>query len=125
MNILLQILDDGRLTDNLGRTISFKNTVVIMTSNVGAKLISSKRKLGFLGEQSSNKEYEELKRDVLNEVKANFRPEFLNRIDEIIVFQKLNKDEMKDIVNIMLDKVSNIYKMIIMEQDQLEDLYKI
>ena len=71
MNILLQILDDGRLTDNLGRTISFKNTVVIMTSNVGAKLISSKRKLGFLGEQSSNKEYEELKRDVLNEVKAN------------------------------------------------------
>ncbi len=107
MNILLQILDDGRLTDNLGRTVSFKNTVVIMTSNVGAKLISSKRKLGFLGEQTVSKEYEELKKDVLNEVKLNFRPEFLNRIDEIIVFQKLNKDEMKEIVNIMLDKVSD------------------
>ncbi len=107
MNILLQILDDGRLTDNLGRTVSFKNTVVIMTSNVGAKLIASKRKLGFLGEQTVSKEYEDLKRDVLNEVKSNFRPEFLNRIDEIIVFQKLNRDEMGQIVNLMLKKVAN------------------
>ncbi len=110
MNILLQILDDGRLTDNLGRTVSFKNTVIIMTSNVGAKQILSKKKLGFSEKIKQEEEYENLKNDVLKEVRDNFRPEFLNRIDEIIVFQKLNQDEMKKITEIMLNQVSERLK---------------
>lgn len=107
MNILLQILDDGRLTDNLGRHISFKNCVIIMTSNIGARLILSKRKLGFTNEGDEEKNNENLKNEVLKEVKQNFRPEFLNRIDELIVFKKLEKEELKQIASLMLDKVSN------------------
>jgi len=110
MNILLQILDDGRLTDNLGRTVNFKNTVIIMTSNVGARSIVSKRKLGFFESLEIEREYEELKREVLKDVRDQFRPEFLNRIDEIIVFQKLNQNEIGKIVDIMLDKVSQRLK---------------
>ena len=110
MNMLLQILDDGRLTDSNGRTVNFKNTVIIMTSNVGARLITDKKTLGFTSKTEENKEdskeYEETKKDVMQELKKQFRPEFINRIDEIIVFHKLSKDEMKQIVDIMLKQVT-------------------
>ena len=109
MNMLLQILDDGRLTDSNGRTVNFKNTVIIMTSNVGARLITDKKTLGFttkVEEKEENiKYYEETKKDVMQELKREFRPEFINRIDEIIVFKKLTKEEMKQIVDIMLKQV--------------------
>ena len=110
MNILLQILDDGRLTDNLGRTVSFKNTVIIMTSNVGARQILNKQKLGFSVDLDNQDEYKNLKNDVLKEVRENFRPEFLNRIDEIIVFQRLNKEDIRNIAEIMLNQVSERLK---------------
>lgn len=109
MNMLLQILDDGRLTDSNGRTVNFKNTVIIMTSNVGARLITDRKSLGFAGNENqkeeANKEYESTKKDVLAELKKQFRPEFINRIDEIIVFHKLNNDEIKQIINILLVQV--------------------
>ena len=109
MNMLLQILDDGRLTDSNGRHVNFKNTVIIMTSNVGARLITDKKTLGFTSKRDENKEdtkeYEETKKDVMQELKRQFRPEFINRIDEIIVFHKLTKEEMKQIVDIMLKQV--------------------
>ena len=110
MNILLQILDDGRLTDNMGRHISFKNSVVIMTSNIGARLILSKKRLGFSGDIEEAVQNENLKKEVLKEVKQSFRPEFLNRIDEIIVFKKLEKEELKQIARLMLEKVSDRLK---------------
>ena len=112
MNILLQILDDGRLTDSNGRTVDFKNTVIIMTSNIGARLITDKKNLGFgnsSGEDSA-KEYENTKKDVMAELKKEFRPEFINRIDEIIVFHKLNDDEIKQIIDLMLKQVENRLK---------------
>lgn len=109
MNMLLQILDDGRLTDSNGRTVNFKNTVIIMTSNIGARLITDKKSLGFGGAnnrvEESKKEYENTKKDVLAELKKEFRPEFINRIDEIIVFHKLQNEEIKQIINIMLSQV--------------------
>ena len=109
MNMLLQILDDGRLTDSNGRTVNFKNTIIIMTSNVGARMITDKKTLGFISETDENKkikdEYEETKKDVMAELKKEFRPEFINRIDEIIVFHKLQKEEMRQIVDIMLKEV--------------------
>ena len=107
MNILLQILEDGRLTDATGRTVDFKNSVIIMTSNVGARLISENKTLGF-GVPDDNKEkeeinkYEETKKQVMAELKKTFRPEFINRIDEIIVFHKLTKDEINEIIDLML-----------------------
>ena len=110
MNILLQILDDGRLTDNVGRHVSFKNSVIIMTSNIGARLILSKKKLGFSGEIDDTVQNDGLKKEVLKEVKQNFRPEFLNRIDEIIVFKRLENEELKKIARLMLDKVTNRLK---------------
>ena len=105
INILLQILDDGRLTDNLGRNINFKNTVIIMTSNIGARLILSKKKLGFSEEIDEKFQYKTIKNEVLKEVKQSFRPEFLNRIDEIIVFKKLEKEELRKIARSMLFRV--------------------
>lgn len=107
MNILLQILEDGRLTDSQGRTVSFKNSVIIMTSNIGAKLITERKKLGFSnGENfSDEEEYKEIKGNVLNEVKKEFKPEFLNRIDELIIFHKLNKIEIRKIIDFSLNKV--------------------
>jgi len=109
MNMLLQILDDGRLTDSNGRTVNFKNAVIIMTSNVGARLITDKKSLGFAAggdsKEESTKEYENTKKDVLAELKRQFRPEFINRIDEIIVFHKLQNEEIKQIINIMLKQV--------------------
>ncbi|MBR6033151.1 MAG: ATP-dependent Clp protease ATP-binding subunit [Clostridia bacterium] len=107
MNMLLQILEDGRLTDSQGRTVNFKNTVIIMTSNVGARLITEKKSLGFNAEESAkgDKEYEETKKEVLAELKKTFRPEFINRIDEIIVFHKLTENEIDKIVDIMIKEV--------------------
>ena len=108
MNMLLQILDDGRLTDSNGRTVNFKNTVIIMTSNIGARLITDKKMLGFSkSEDSSNeqKEYENTKKEVMAELKRELKPEFINRIDEIIVFHKLNDEEISKIIDIMLEEV--------------------
>ena len=112
MNILLQILDDGRLTDSNGRTVDFKNTVVIMTSNIGARMITDKKNLGFRNssEEDSAKEYENTKKDVMAELKKEFRPEFINRIDEVIVFHKLNDEEIKQIIELMLKQVENRLK---------------
>jgi ATP-dependent Clp protease ATP-binding subunit ClpC len=102
-NILLQILDDGRLTDSKGRTVDFRNTVVIMTSNAGAHLIQKEKTFGFAPEQKPDAEsYKEMKENVLGELKRIFRPEFLNRLDEIIVFHALNKEHIKEIVDLML-----------------------
>ena len=109
MNMLLQILDDGRLTDAQGRTVNFKNTVIIMTSNVGARIITDKTSLGFSDsnakDDSVDKDYESIKKDVMSELKKQFRPEFLNRIDEIIVFHKLNDEDVKKIIDIMINQV--------------------
>ena len=104
-NILLQVLEDGRLTDSQGRTVSFKNTVIIMTSNVGARLITEKKTaLGFT--TSDSKEQENIKSAVMSELTKAFRPEFLNRVDDIIVFTKLSSDEIKEIASIMLRNLS-------------------
>ena len=109
MNMLLQILDDGRLTDAQGRTVNFKNTVIIMTSNVGARAITDKNVLGFSNsskdKQGQEKEYENIKKDVMAELKKQFRPEFINRIDDIIVFHKLTNDDIGKIIEIMLKQV--------------------
>ncbi|MCI8471035.1 MAG: ATP-dependent Clp protease ATP-binding subunit [Clostridia bacterium] len=109
MNMLLQILEDGRLTDSQGRTVNFKNTVIIMTSNIGARLITDKKSLGFSqatkGEDDSKKEYEETKKEVMETLKRELRPEFINRIDEIIVFHKLTDEEIGQIIDIMLNEV--------------------
>lgn len=112
MNMLLQILEDGRLTDSQGRTVNFKNTVVIMTSNVGARIITDRKLLGFsAGTEDStleeNKQYEATKKDVMAELKREFKPEFINRIDEIIVFHKLVEDDIMQIIGIMLNKVKS------------------
>ena len=111
MNMLLQILDDGRLTDAQGRTVNFKNTVIIMTSNVGARMITDKNTLGFAAssdkKEEAQKEYESIKKDVMSELKRQFRPEFINRIDEIIVFHKLTDDDVKQIIDIMLKQVQS------------------
>jgi ATP-dependent Clp protease ATP-binding subunit ClpC len=103
-NILLQILDDGSLTDNLGHRVNFKNTILIMTSNVGARLISRGKSLGFLVQDSMQQEYMNIKDTVTEEVKKAFNPEFLNRLDEIIVFHPLGKPEMRKILDLMLER---------------------
>ena len=108
MNMLLQILEDGRLTDSQGRTVNFKNTIIIMTSNVGAKLITDKNKLGFSGEnetENKKQEYEDIKKEVMGELKKQFRPELINRIDDIIVFHKLEDEDIKKIIEIMISQV--------------------
>lgn len=105
-NILLQILEDGILTDAQGRTVDFKNTVIIMTSNIGARLITEKtRTLGFGGGESEAADYEKIKESVLGELKKEFRPELLNRIDEIIVFHKLSEENIEAITRMMLDNL--------------------
>ena len=108
MNMMLQILEDGRLTDSQGRTVNFKNTVIIMTSNIGARLITDKKSLGFSNAEETKdtqKEYEETKKEVMQVLKRELRPEFINRIDEIIVFHKLNDEEISKIIDIMLEEV--------------------
>ena len=105
-NILLQILDDGHVTDAQGRKVSFKNTVIIMTSNIGARTITSnKEKLGFNSFEDENKKYESMKKEVMEQAKKFFKPEFLNRIDDIIVFHTLSKENVKEIAQIMLKEV--------------------
>ena len=113
MNMLLQILEDGRLTDSQGRTVNFKNTVIIMTSNLGARVITDKKSLGFSNnekQEDSQKDYEETKKEVMQILKKELRPEFINRIDEIIVFHKLNDEEIRKIVDIMIAEVERRLK---------------
>ena len=105
-NILLQVLDDGRITDSQGRTVDFKNTVIIMTSNAGAGSIVSPKRLGFASGDDEKQNYAAMKGSVMEEVKRMFKPEFLNRIDEIIVFHALNKEQMKRIVTILFKELS-------------------
>lgn len=105
LNMLLQILDDGRLTDSHGRVVDFKNTVIIMTSNIGARKITEQKSLGFIKEEDKEKEYNIIKNEVMSELKKNFRPELLNRIDEIIVFHKLTEEELEKIADIMISEV--------------------
>ena len=100
-NILLQVLDDGHITDSQGRKVDFSNTVIIMTSNAGAKAIVDPKKLGFAVKEDPAGDYKRMKQNVMDEVKLIFRPEFLNRIDEIIVFHALDKTHMKKIVTLM------------------------
>lgn len=100
-NILLQVLDDGHITDSKGRKVSFKNTILIMTSNAGAQKIVEPKNLGFTSGSSEKQDYEKMKSGVMEEVKRIFKPEFINRIDEIIVFHALNKDNMKQIVSLL------------------------
>ena len=106
-NVLLQVLDDGHITDSKGRKVSFKNTVLIMTSNAGAQRIVDPKNLGFATEKSETKDYEKMKSNVMEEVKRSFKPEFINRIDDIIVFHQLNNENMKEIVNLL---AANLYK---------------
>ncbi|MCC0648270.1 ATP-dependent Clp protease ATP-binding subunit [Clostridioides sp. ZZV15-6598] len=112
-NILLQILDDGRLTDSKGRTVDFKNTIVIMTSNVGASTIGRQKTLGFSiakGDEEEKSQYEKMKENIMGELKQRFRPEFLNRIDDIIVFHSLNVEHISKIVILMVDKLQERLK---------------
>src|SRR5690606_26164755 len=103
--ILLQVLEDGRLTDSKGRTVDFRNTVLIMTSNVGAQQIQRESTIGFRIVVDERSEYESMKEKVTEELKRTFRPEFLNRVDEIIVFHALNKEHIKEIADIMLTEL--------------------
>ena len=105
-NILLQVFDDGHITDSKGRKVSFKNTILIMTSNAGAQRIVEPKNLGFTAETSEKKDYEKMKSGVMEEVKRMFKPEFINRIDEIMVFHPLNKENMKDVVSLLVKKLS-------------------
>jgi len=107
MNILLQVLDDGRLTDAQGRTVNFKNTIIIMTSNTGAREITDAKTLGFGdNKKDAKKEHENIRKNVMEEVKREFKPEFLNRIDDIIVFHKLDGENIRKILDLMIDKVA-------------------
>jgi|YNPNPStandDraft_1061719.scaffolds.fasta_scaffold02324_5 ATP-dependent Clp protease ATP-binding subunit ClpC len=107
-NILLQVMEDGRLTDSQGRVVDFKNTIIIMTSNLGAQSITSGQGIGFRGseaEAQSERAYESMKNRIMEEMKRTFRPEFLNRVDEVIVFHQLTREEILQIVDLLLDRV--------------------
>ena len=124
-NVLLQILDDGRVTDSQGRLVDFKNTVIVMTSNVGARNIISPKKLGFMTQEDVKKSYDDMKKNVMGEVRELFRPEFLNRIDEIIVFHPIDQDGAQKIAKIMLDEVkSRVKESLETEIDFSEELVK-
>ena len=111
MNILLQILEDGKLTDSQGREVNFKNTIIIMTSNIGAKYITNNKTLGFTEDKNENKkEYEESSKEVIKELKRELRPEFINRIDDIMVFHKLSDEELKNIAKIMIENLEKKLK---------------
>ena len=109
-NILLQIMEDGRLTDGKGKVVNFKNTIIIMTSNVGAHSIKKQKSMGFNISSNSNSDYEKMKENIMEELKRSFKPEFLNRIDETIVFHELNKDNMISIVDLMLKSIGGRLK---------------
>jgi ATP-dependent Clp protease ATP-binding subunit ClpC len=106
-NILLQIMEDGRLTDGKGKVVNFKNTIIIMTSNVGAHQIKKQKSIGFSSDSNNNEEteYEKMKENILGELKQKFRPEFLNRIDDTIVFHKLSDDDLNQIIDLMLASI--------------------
>ncbi|NLC76071.1 MAG: AAA domain-containing protein, partial [Clostridia bacterium] len=108
-NILLQVLEDGRLTDSQGRTVDFRNTVIIMTSNVGATTLQRQARVGF-GAASESQSYEAMKDNVMNELKRTFRPEFLNRVDELIVFHSLNREHIGRIVSLMVAELNERLK---------------
>ena len=105
-NILLQVLDDGHITDSQGRKVDFKNTIIIMTSNAGAQAIVEPKRLGFASSQDEKQNYEHMKSSVMEEVRRIFKPEFLNRIDETIVFRSLNKADMKQIVGLLAKELT-------------------
>ncbi|NLK95597.1 MAG: ATP-dependent Clp protease ATP-binding subunit [Clostridiales bacterium] len=109
-NILLQIMEDGRLTDSRGKLVNFKNTIIIMTSNVGAHTLKKQRTMGFTTEDNKESDYEKMKENIMSELKNSFKPEFLNRVDETIVFHKLDKKDMLSIVDIMLNSTLNRLK---------------
>lgn len=104
-NILLQVLDDGHITDAKGRKVSFKNTVIIMTSNAGAQRIIDPKNLGFAAKETAEKNYEKMRNSVMEEVKRLFKPEFINRIDEIMVFHQLTKEDMKEIITLLSENL--------------------
>ena len=104
-NILLQVLDDGHITDSQGRKVDFKNTIIIMTSNTGAQRIVDPKKLGFVTASNADTEHEDMKKNVMDEVKQNFKPEFLNRIDDIIVFRALTEEDVRNISNLLLKEL--------------------
>lgn len=106
-NVLLQVLDDGRITDSQGRTVDFKNTIIIMTSNAGAQRIVDPKKLGFSNVENAESEHKDMKNNVMEEIKRMFKPEFLNRIDDIIVFRALLKEDVKGIAALMLKELKN------------------
>ena len=106
-NILLQVLDDGHITDAHGRKVDFKQTIIIMTSNAGAQAIVEPKQLGFISQKDEKKDYEKMKSGVMEEVRRLFKPEFLNRIDEIMVFHTLNKEEIRKIVLLLLKSLEN------------------
>ncbi|MEL7647694.1 MAG: ATP-dependent Clp protease ATP-binding subunit [Sedimentibacter sp.] len=107
LNIFLQILDDGQLTDAKGRKINFKNTIIIMTSNIGAHRIIEPRVIGFTSADSAQESYDKMKSDVMVEVKRTFKPEFINRIDDVIVFSNLNNDDMCQIMTLLVDELAD------------------
>lgn len=109
-NILLQIMEDGRLTDSKGKVVNFKNTIIIMTSNVGAHTIKKQKTMGFNTVNDENSEYEKMKENIMEELKKSFKPEFLNRIDDTIVFHQLRKEDMVKIVDLMLHSVTERLK---------------
>ncbi len=104
-NILLQVLEDGRMTDSFGRRVDFKNTIIIMTSNIGAELLKRQTSVGFVTESAEKESYEDMKRKLLDEVKKTFKPEFLNRVDDIIVFHSLTKEDLYRIIDIEVNDV--------------------
>ncbi len=122
-NILLQILEDGRLTDAQGRTVDFRHSIIIMTSNIGAAEIAKDASYGFsLGDESSGLTYDDMKSRIMGELKKVFRPELINRIDEIVVFHKLTKDEIKSIVDLMLSRVRENMKELELQLDVTEGM---
>ncbi len=109
-NLLLQVLDDGRLTDSKGRTVDFKNTIIIMTSNVGAAEPTQKARLGFVGSDSVSNDYERMKENILSGLRRKFKPEFLNRVDDVICFHYLSREECLQIADILIDKLKKQLK---------------
>ena len=127
-NILLQVLDDGRLTDGQGRTVDFTNAVIIMTSNLGSRLLNNRDKtMGFLSaEKGIEKEFEKSKKEIMDTVKVHFRPEFINRIDEIVVFHPLSKDDLTEISKLLLknveDKLNSLNLKIVISDEARDGL---
>lgn len=110
INLLLQVMEDGRLTDSTGKMVDFKNTIVLMTSNVGAKLIEKGTSFGFSASTEEKENYEKMKTKIMGEVKETFRPEFINRIDDIVIFKMLNRDSLKKIIQLLIDDINNRIK---------------